>query len=111
MPRDEGYVLDMLEMAQRALRYAEGVDRRTFDRDERLQDALIRVIQVLGEAARRVSSEYRDAHPEIPWSRIVGMRNKLVHDYFEVDSAEVWLVLREDLPELLPLLERIAPRR
>lgn len=111
MPRDEGYVLDMLEMARRALRYVEGVDRPGFERDEQLQDALIRVIQVLGEAARRVSGVYRAAHPEIPWSRIVGMRNKLVHDYFEVDSAEIWLVLSEDLPDLLPLLERIAPRR
>lgn len=111
MSRDEGYVLDMLEMARRALRHAEGVDRASFERDERLQDALIRVIQVLGEAARRVGPEFRAAHPEIPWTQIVGMRHKLVHDYFEVDSGEIWLVVREDLPALLPLLEALAPDR
>ena len=81
--RDEGYLLDMLEMARRALRHVEGIDRSQFDRDEVLQDALIRVIQVFGEAARRVSVECREAHPDIPWSKIVGMRNKLVHDYIE----------------------------
>ena len=64
-----------------------------------------------GEAARRVGPEFRAAHPEIPWNQIVGMRHKLVHDYFEVDAGEVWLVVREDLPALLPLLEALAPER
>lgn len=91
--------------------WAEGVDRETFERDEQLQDALIRVIQVLGEAARRVGPEVRQAHPGIPWSKIVGMRNKLVHDYVEVDTAEIWRVVRVDIPELLPLLENLAPGR
>lgn len=109
MPGDSSYVLDMLEMARLAIRHADALTREEFDRNRLLQDGLVREIQVLGEAARKVSAELRAASPEIPWSKIVGMRNVLVHDYIEVDLDEIWRVAREDLPALIPHLERLAP--
>ena len=64
----------------------EGITREDFDRDENLQLAIVYLIQTLGESARRVSAEFRDTHPEIPWAAIVGMRHHVVHDYLDVTS-------------------------
>lgn len=100
----------MLEMARWAIAHAAGASREELDRNRLLQDGLVREIQVLGEAARKVSADFRAANPEIPWAKIVGMRNILVHDYVEIDLDEVWRVVREDLPALLVHLERLAPR-
>lgn len=108
--RDDAYVYDMLLEARRIARFIDGVDREAFDRDEVLQYALVRAISVLGEAARRVSEARRERHPEIPWDRIIGMRNRVVHDYDHIDLDIVWDVARNRIPPLLQTLERIAPR-
>lgn len=92
-------------------RYLDGVDAGAFEADTMLQDAVIRQIQVIGEAAKRVQVETRDAHPGIPWRDIAGMRDKLVHDYLGVDLGMVWTTAREDLPSLLGELEGILGDR
>lgn len=66
-------------------------------------------MQVIGEAARKVSPKFQSEHPEIAWRRIIGMRHRIVHDYMRVDEDILWQVVTKDLPELLPLLEEIAP--
>jgi uncharacterized protein with HEPN domain len=71
--------------------------------------ALAHLVQVIGEAARRVSARTREAHPEIPWADIVGIRSKIVHDYMNVDEDIVWEVVTGDLPALVSVLERLAP--
>lgn len=78
--------------------------------DRTLRLALERLIEIIGEAAKRVPPDTRAAYPAIPWADIVGMRNKLVHDYLEVDPEQVWQVVTGDLPGLIAELERIAPR-
>lgn len=70
---------------------------------------LTHLVQVIGEAARKVSAEFQGEHPEIPWQRIIGMRHRIVHDYMHVDEDILWQVVTKDLPELLPLLEAILP--
>jgi len=67
------------------------------------------LIQIVGEAARKVSPEFKQAHPEIPWQGIIGMRNRLVHDYFRIESSRVWEVIEKDLPALIPLIEPLIP--
>lgn len=103
---DLPYVEHMLDAIERIESYLTGVDRETFDKDPILQDALVRQLEVLGEAAGRVSPERTSQHTEIPWSKITGMRHKLIHDYFVVDLDVVWTSAIEDVP-LKPLLSSL----
>jgi len=110
MPKDDlVYVGHMLDMARKAVDKTRGVSRRDFDNDETLRMALAHLIQIIGEAARHVSRPFRDAHPEIPWSAIVGMRHKVVHDYMNVDDDVVWQTATQELRALVPMLEKILP--
>src|SRR5207342_1542547 len=99
-PRDLVYVGHMLDMARKAVNKTQGLSREAYDADETLRLALIHLIQVIGEAARQVSGPFAERHPEIPWSDIIGMRHKVVHDYLGVDEDIVWQVVSEDLPNL-----------
>jgi uncharacterized protein with HEPN domain len=83
-------------------------DQDTFDRDWVIQDAVIRELEVFGEAAGRGSPEFAAAHPEIPWREITGIRHKLIHDYFVVDLAIVWRTATVNVPEVHPLVRAAA---
>ena len=107
MWRDNAYLLDMLLAAKKTLQYTHGSTSEQFAVDEMRQDAVIHMIQIIGEAARQVSPEFRQEHPEIPWAEIIGMRHKLVHDYLEVDLTEVWRVVQDDIPLLITQVESL----
>jgi len=109
MPKDDSvYVGHMLDTARRAVRLADGKQRADFLADEKLRLALARLVQVVGEAARRVSEAYCSTTPSIPWKAIVGMRNKLVHDYMGVDEEMVWDTVTSELPDLIERLTRLG---
>jgi len=103
------YVGHMLDTARLIVGKVSRRTRPEFDAGEDLRLALAHLIQVFGEAARRVSPAFQKAHPEVPWSKIVGMRHKVVHDYLHVDYDVVWAVATQDLPPLVAELERILP--
>ena len=105
MRRDDAYLLDMLLAARKARQFVEGITQAEFAASELHQNAVIRPLEIIGEAAARVSPEARAAHPEIPWDLMVGMRNRLIHEYFRVDLLVVWETLQQDLPDLIALLE------
>lgn len=107
--RDEAYLLDVLIGGRKVLRYLAGVSWERFQEDELLQDAVLRNLQIVGEAARMISDQWKADHPEIPWRRISGMRNRLVHEYFRVDVEKVWDTVRDDLPALLSQIEPLVP--
>ena len=109
MWRDEAYLLDMLLAARQVRQFAEGATRERFKGDKMLQHAVMRLVQIIGEAARNVSPEFKQAHPEIPWREIVGMRHRLVHEYFRIILDRVWDVVEKDLPGLIPLIEPLVP--
>ncbi len=111
MPRDEdsARLRHMLDAVRKATEFAHGRSRTDLDTDEMLQLALIRLIEVLGEAAKGVSPGCRQTHPEIPWKQIAGTRDRLVHGYFDVDLDIVWEIVSADLPALLAALEKIIP--
>jgi uncharacterized protein with HEPN domain len=95
----------MVEAAQAAMRFVSGRQRADLDSDEMLLFAVVRAIEIVGEAASRVSIDARDKSPAIPWPAIVGMRNRVVHAYFSVDRDIVWITVLRELPQLLPVLE------
>lgn len=101
------YVRHMLDIALSAVNKVEHVTRERFDADENLRLALTHLVQTIGEAARRISREFQDHNANIPWSRLVGMRHKVVHDYLHVDYDIVWDVVTRELPPLLDGLERL----
>lgn len=103
------YVGQMVDVAGKIEERARRLDRAAFDADEDVRLALAHLVQTLGEAARRVSSDFRAAHPEIPWQAIVGMRHKIVHDYLAVDWDLVWDVTAFEIPRLLPRLRLLLP--
>ncbi len=107
--RDAGHLLDMLQHARGVMRAVEGRTLAQYVEDEDLRLAVERRIEIIGEAARRVSPAFQDAHPDIPWRKIVAQRNILIHEYGEVDDEIMWDVARISVPELVRLLEPLVP--
>ena len=107
MSRDRQSLLDMLQSARLAVDYLNG---RSFDElstDSLLEDAVVRRLSIIGEAANRISETTRAGLPEIPWNAVRGMRNRLVHEYDGVDLEVVWDTVRDRLPELIMTLETV----
>ncbi len=105
---DRSYLLDMLVAAGDAIAYLEGLSYADFERNREKQRAIFNAVQEIGEAASRITPEFRDAHPAIPWRKIVGMRNRLVHAYFDIELDLVWDTVRNDLPALTDRIEALA---
>jgi uncharacterized protein with HEPN domain len=109
MRDDTAYLLDMLLWAREAVDLTEGLSFDAFQRNRTLQLAVEKTLETVGEAAAQVNPEVRRTHAEIPWSRIIGMRNRLVHGYFDINLSRVWETVRQDVPNLVKQLERIVP--
>jgi len=106
--RDRDYLSDLLEAMQRIVEYTSAVTRAGFLREAKTQDAVVRNLEVIGEAAKHLSPEIRDAHPGVPWRKMAGMRDRLIHGYFGVSFDIVWTVARKEIPDLLPDVTRIV---
>jgi uncharacterized protein with HEPN domain len=109
MRRDDAYLLDILLAAREALAFVQGMTWEEFERSNLHQSAVIRPLEIIGEAARQVSQQTRDAHPEISWEQMTGMRHRLIHEYFRVDVKTVWDTIQNDLPRLIALIEPLVP--
>ena len=108
-PREDTVLLsDMLDYARRAADAVDGRSREVLDTDDVLVGALERFVEVIGEAASRLSESTRESVPDIPWREIIAMRNRLIHGYFAVDLDILWTVVHDDLPALVTALEPIV---
>lgn len=99
----------MLLAARDAVEFSKGLTQQQFEQDALRKNAVMKAVEIIGEAASRLSAETRKEFPEIEWDKIIGMRHRLVHGYFTVDYDALWDVVRNDLPKLIPQLEAIVP--
>jgi uncharacterized protein with HEPN domain len=109
-PDDLTRIRHMFEAAENALHFIFGKSRPDLDTDPMLLFALVRAIEIIGEAASRVSAEQRAASPKLPWSAIVAMRNRLIHAYFDIDRDIVWRTVTEEIPSLRLQLLQLLPQ-
>ena len=106
--RDSQILLDDMRAAMgKIARYVAGMSRAEFLEDEKTVDAVVRNIEIIGEAAKQLPPEFRVRHPGIPWAQMAGMRNRIVHDYAGVDLEIVWEVVTKALPELEQMMVRL----
>jgi uncharacterized protein with HEPN domain len=97
----------MLDAAREALSFAKNKSRGDFDSDRMLVLSIVKSIEIVGEAASKVTQETREMCSELPWANIIGMRNRLIHVYFDIDLDRVWDTVTDDLPSLIASLEKV----
>ncbi len=107
MKNDQAYLEHILTSIEKIQSFVKGISKADFDQNPIIQDAIIRNIEVIGEASKKVSKQLTQAHPDIPWQDMAGMRDKLIHDYLDVDLDVVWKTVEMDLPLLKELINRI----
>ena len=104
------YLQDILENAEKALGFVTGMTGDDFLKDEKTVFAVIRAIEVVGEATKKIPQEVREKYHQIPWREMAGTRDKLVHEYFGVNLVVIWKTVNEDIPALIPLLQQVLKR-
>lgn len=107
--KDAAYLWDMLQAAREVVEMMQGRDLKVFLNDRILLRATERGIEIIGEAARRISASYVAAHPEVAWRRIIGQRNILAHEYGQIDHELLYKTVAEDIPVLIAQLEQLLP--
>jgi uncharacterized protein with HEPN domain len=110
MPKRDPDLLiqDMLEAVQKITHYIAGIEHDAFLCDEKTIDAVVRNLEVLGEAARQLPDDFTSRRPFIPWNKIAGLRNRIVHDHFGLDLEIIWQIIHHDLPPLKAQLEKLV---
>lgn len=104
---DRVFLHHILDAIQQIEEYSTGIAGEAFQTNRLVQDGVVRELEIIGEASRNLSDEFRDHHPEIPWSAIVGMRNRITHAYFDLDLEAIWDAVKQDLPVLKAQVEAI----
>jgi len=100
MKTDQSAFLNhILDAIKKIEKYIQGIEEETFKKNDLVQDGVIRQIEIIGEAVKRLSDDITSQSPQVPWQDIAGMRDKLIHDYFGVDIDTVWLTVQKDIPE------------
>jgi len=105
---DNVRIRHILDAAREAIRFTDNRIRTDLDTDRKLNLSLVRLLEIIGEAARGISEEFRQNHPDLPWNKMVGMRDRLIHGYFDVNLDVVWETITEDLPTLVAQLEKMV---
>lgn len=108
-PDDPSRAHHIIDAAEKVLPWTRGKSFADFAADEQLQAAVLYEIQIVGEAASRLSSEFRGAHADVPWPRMIALRNIIAHAYMHVDTQIIWRVMTERLPQLVAVMHEILP--
>lgn len=105
------FIDDMIGSAEKVLAFSEGFDQDDFVATSLNYDAVLRNLELIGEAAKQIPEDIRLAHPEIPWRMIIATPNRLIHGYMGIDNDVLWSIIRDDVPELLPQLQNLKNKR
>jgi uncharacterized protein with HEPN domain len=109
MSRDSASLLDIVRAGQLVLQFAQGLNREQLASDVLRQSAILYQISIMGEATKRLSREFREQHPEVPWDDVAGMRDIIAHQYDRLDLDIVWQVIQRNIPELLDMITPLLP--
>ena len=101
------YINDLIEACEDILSFTMGMSYSDFAQDKRTVNAVIRSLEVIGEATKNLPVSFRNNYPDIPWKQMAGMRDKLIHEYFGVDKQMVWQVVEKHIPNTLPLVKKM----
>jgi uncharacterized protein with HEPN domain len=107
--RDAGYLWDMLDAARSAQEFTTGATYHQYSEDKKLRLAVERAVEIIGEAATKVSKKFREDHTEIPWQMIINQRHVIVHEYGELEDELIWKVATVFTPDLIAKLEKLIP--
>jgi uncharacterized protein with HEPN domain len=102
---------DLWEAVGKVERYTDGLDHDRFVQDEKTIDSVVRNFEVIGEAAWKLPLEFRDRHSDVPWKKIIGLRHRIVHDYFDIDLEIIWQILERDIPSFKQNLLMIREKK
>lgn len=108
MKKSEPFIAHILETLDRVTRFTDGYDFESFEKDEKTHEAVIRQLEIIGEAIKHLKEEFEPDFPEMPWQEIIGMRNHLIHEYWDVNLGDVWHTVKYDLPELKTVIEKMT---
>jgi uncharacterized protein with HEPN domain len=101
------YLHDIINAVEDATSFVEGMSFEQFTKDHKTVNAVVRSLEIIGEAAKNIPATLRDTHPEIPWNKMAAMRDRVIHGYFGVDNKTLWTTVKEDLPPLKQLIEKM----
>ena len=101
------YLQDILDAADKATHFVSGMSIDDFAKDEKTQFAVIRALEIIGEATKKIPQDVKDSFPEIPWREMAGTRDKVIHDYIGINLVVVWKTVIQDLPALIPLIHKV----
>jgi uncharacterized protein with HEPN domain len=107
--RDAGYLWDMLDSAKSVFEFTGGISQDEYLENRMCQLAVERSLEIIGEAAKRVSDGFKREHDEIPWRSLIGLRNVLAHEYGEIKRERIWVLAKKEIPELIGILNRLLP--
>lgn len=101
----------IIEEAKTACGFVQGCSFEDFVKDEKTVRAVIRSIEIIGEAASKISNELKNTHNEVPWGKIIGMRNRLIHVYFDIDYDVIWQTVYKNIPELIEIMQKLLKEK
>ncbi len=104
------YLIDIVESIRYIKKYTSNLNEEGFYQSEQIQDAVLRRLEIIGEATKNISDDFKDRFPQLPWKEMAGIRDVIIHDYFGINLRRIWLTVKQDLPTLETLIEEVLKK-